>query len=164
VNWVIGGWENKQHGIITHYAQQDQLIERVSGSIEDNKWYDVKIVMQGSKMECYLDGKLIQTADVLHLKLPTLYTSATKDSKTGEVILKVVNNTHLTTNAKIKLSGAQNVNHEGVVTELSGQLKDENAFCGNKVSPVMMPLKNVKDNFTYTFKPYSMTVLRVKAE
>lgn len=164
VNWVIGGWENKQNAIITHYALQDQFIGTAPGSIENNKWYDVKVVMQGSKMDCYLDGKLVQSADVLHIKLPELYTSATKDAKTGELILKVVNPGAQQTNAAIKLSGVSKVS-SGEATVLSGKLADENSFENpTKLAPKTQKIDGAGPSFNYTFKPYSFTVLRLKAE
>ena len=43
--WILGGWGNQQHGIQTHFAEQDQLLDRVPGSIEDNRWYDIKIAI-----------------------------------------------------------------------------------------------------------------------
>ena len=29
VKWILGGWGNKQFGIVSHFAEQDQFIERV---------------------------------------------------------------------------------------------------------------------------------------
>jgi hypothetical protein len=60
--WNVGGYQNKFHGIQVRLAQQDHLIAQVPGSIETGRWYDVKIELKGAKLDCYLDGKLVQSA------------------------------------------------------------------------------------------------------
>lgn len=160
--WILGGWGNKQHGILTHYAEQDQLLERVPGTIESNRWYDVKVVVQGSKMECFLDGKLIQSAEVLHHRVPGLFTSATKDEKTGETILKVVNAGSAPTAATIKLQGASSIAATGKLLVLTANLADENSFeKPDAVVPKASTVSGVKSEFSYTFKPHSVSVLRL---
>lgn len=163
--WILGGWGNKQHGILTHYAEQDQLLERVPGTIESNRWYDVKIVIQGSKMECYLDGKLIQSAEVLHHRVPGLFTSATKDEKTGETILKVVNPGTAPAATTIKLQGANNIASTAKALVMTANLADENSFeKPNAVVPQATTISGVKSEFSYTFKPHSVNVIRLGTE
>ncbi|HEY2759908.1 MAG TPA: alpha-L-arabinofuranosidase C-terminal domain-containing protein, partial [Pirellulales bacterium] len=43
--WILGGWANSQDGVLTHFAEQDQLLDRVTGSIETDRWYDIKIAL-----------------------------------------------------------------------------------------------------------------------
>ncbi len=160
--WQLGGWGNTQHGILTHYAEQDQLLERVPGKLVDNQWYDIKIVVTGAKMDCYLDGKLIQSAEVLHHRVPALFTSATRDEKNGETILKVVNPGNAPGDATIKLQGAGRVDAQGTVTTLTGNLTDENSFDKpTTVVPVTEKFFGAASEFRYTFQPRSMTVLRL---
>jgi alpha-L-arabinofuranosidase len=160
--WILGGWGNQSHGIQTHFAEQDQLLDRIPGSIEDNRWYDIKIAIHGARMECYLDGKLVQSADVLHHHVPSLFTSAARDDKTGETILKVVNPGSESTDATIKLSGIDDVQQTGQATVLTGNLTDENSLDKpNTVVPKTQALTGIKPEFKYNFQPHSITVLRL---
>jgi len=50
----------------------------------------------------------------------------------------------------------------GTAITLSGGLADENSLDDpKKIAPVTSSVKGVKPEFTYTFKPYSLTVLRL---
>jgi len=94
-----------------------------------------------------------------------LYASATRDDRAGEVIVKVVNPGNDATEAKINLAGVSQVEPEGVAIVLAGSnLKDVNSMeQPKKISPVESKFDKVASNFTYSFQPHSMTVLRIKA-
>ena len=57
--WNLGGWGNTEHAIQTPGVPE----KRVRGSIEEDHWYDVLIVIHGSTIEGYLDGELIQKVE-----------------------------------------------------------------------------------------------------
>lgn len=165
IRWILGGWENKEHGILTHHAEQDQLLERVSGSLENNRWYDIKVTLNGSKMECYLDGRLVQSSEVLPRRVPALFTSATRDDATGETILKVVNPGDSSSEATIQLNGVSRVQPTGWATILSGERADENPVGKPAaVAPKRSIVTGVKPEFSYTFQPRSLTVLRLATQ
>jgi alpha-L-arabinofuranosidase len=160
--WILGGWKNQQHGIQTRFAEQDQLLERVPGTIESNRWYDVKIALTGAKMEYYLDGKLVQSAEVLHHHLPSLFTSAARDDKSGDIILKVVNPGKEAAASTIQLRGAQRVQPTGQAFVLSGNPADENTFeKPDRVAPKPSTINRILPEFIHTFPPHSLTVLRL---
>jgi alpha-N-arabinofuranosidase len=93
---------------------------------------------------------------------PRLYATACLDRKSGEVILKVVNATAETVQTRISLKGAGKLNSTGSATTIAANLKDENSLDNpKKVSPVSSPVSGVRPDFAYTFKPYSLTVLRL---
>ena len=54
--WVIfGGWVNTQHGI----EQPPFAIKKVPGSIEQGRWYDVKVECMDDRIRAWLDGRLV---------------------------------------------------------------------------------------------------------
>ena len=58
--WNLGGWGNTQHGIEQFSNGSSRLLGRaVPGSIETGRWYDIKIEVNGGRIRCFLDGKLI---------------------------------------------------------------------------------------------------------
>ena len=56
--WNLGGWDNTQHAL----EAPDFPPTQTAGNIETNRWYDIRIKVQGPTVEAYLDGKLVQQA------------------------------------------------------------------------------------------------------
>jgi alpha-N-arabinofuranosidase len=92
-----------------------------------------------------------------------LYVSASFDAKTNEVILKVVNTSSSTREARINLAGARGVTSGRALTLGSSDLKAENSLDKpTRISPVEGPLAVTSGEFAYALAPNSLTVLRVK--
>ncbi|MEN6337092.1 MAG: alpha-L-arabinofuranosidase C-terminal domain-containing protein [Phycisphaerales bacterium] len=96
-------------------------------------------------------------------KQPGLYVTSSRDDKSGDIILKVVNSAPQATAAKLKIEGGLRPTR-GSATVLTGQnLTDENTLAEpKKLAPVKNSLKAVGASFDYTFQPYSLTVLRLR--
>src|SRR5215207_1219435 len=92
-----------------------------------------------------------------------LYASASLDNRAGEVILKVVNTSSSSKEVRVRLAGARGVGGGGKAFVLSSNdLKAENSLDEpTKVAPVERPLSVSSGEFTHTFAPRSLTVLRV---
>ncbi len=93
-----------------------------------------------------------------------LHCSATKDSKTGEIFLKVVNygGEKQTVNLALKDAGALAATAE-VETLSSASPDDTNSITEpTKVAPKKSEIKDVKESFSYAFQPYSVTVIKLK--
>ncbi|HXD00185.1 MAG TPA: alpha-L-arabinofuranosidase C-terminal domain-containing protein [Verrucomicrobiae bacterium] len=93
-----------------------------------------------------------------------LYASATRDDKTGEIILKVVNPEANEEAVEIKLDGSSPVESEAKVLTLAGDRLDEaNSMDQPKqISPVESNIEDAAADFTHAFPARSMTVLRIK--
>jgi alpha-L-arabinofuranosidase len=91
-----------------------------------------------------------------------IYASATHDDERGEVILKVVNPGDAPVDAQILLSG--DVQPDATEIVLAGaDLSATNALGRpERVRPVEAAITVMGNPFTRTFRPYSLTVLRVK--
>jgi alpha-N-arabinofuranosidase len=97
-------------------------------------------------------------------KQPGLYVTASRDEKTSDIILKVVNSAPQPASTAVQLKGATRVAAQGTMTLLAGaRLSDENSLAEPaKVAPVTSSLKGVGGTFKHTFPSYSFTVLRLK--
>lgn len=157
--WNLGGWGNKMHGI-----EMGGVVSQKPGSIETNRWYDIKIEVKGRSVRCYLDGQLVH--DVTPPTLQSLYASATRDTKRGEVILKVVNVNAEALTTDLELSGASRVAPSARLLLLtSDKPTDENSLDEpTKVAPVSKDLSLDGPRFQHVFPGNSFTVLRIKAE
>jgi len=161
--WILGGWANTRHAIETQYAQQSQLVAQVPGSIETGRWYDVKVALRGRRMECFLDGKLVQSAEVLPRETRQVYASATRDEKSGDTILKVVNPGEDPAEVVVRLEGAAGLASSAQATVLTGERGDAvNSFDQpGRVAPTTETVSGIGPTFQRRFAPRSLTVLRI---
>jgi alpha-L-arabinofuranosidase len=161
--WNLGGWGNSKHAVEQCVAGGKSIVSNeVPGSIETGRWYDIRIEVQGTRIRCYLDGKLIH--DFEEKPLPVLYAVASRNRRTREVILKVVNVSDRAVESEIRLQGVRSLQPSGKVIQLtSDSLDDENSLDNPKrVAPVESTLRGVSPQFRYTFPKYSLTVIVLK--
>jgi alpha-N-arabinofuranosidase len=92
-----------------------------------------------------------------------IFVSATLDSKTNEIILKVVNASSSAKQVTLNFAGAKKLNSSGQAFILaSTDLQAENSLDEpTKISPVAQSFPIKTNEFVYSFAPYSLTVLRV---
>jgi alpha-N-arabinofuranosidase len=89
--------------------------------------------------------------------------SATRDSKTGEIILKLVNPEPAAESLNLEIKGTEIVS-KGTVITLAGQPEDTNSISHPRnVVPVITTVSGVKPHFSYTLPPNSIVVLKLKA-
>jgi len=94
----------------------------------------------------------------------TLAYSCVKDSKSGDVILKLVNCGKTAKKFKINLSQFRDLGSKAVVSVLSGAAEAKNSFENpTNITPVVSGFKAEK-NFSYDVQPISLTVIRVKGK
>jgi alpha-N-arabinofuranosidase len=89
--------------------------------------------------------------------------SVTKNFQNGDVYVKVANPESTAKPVEIKLSGKGSIAPEGTATTLSAPTLSESNSIDDPVHvvPVTTAVTNVTADFTYTFAPYSVTVLRL---
>jgi alpha-L-arabinofuranosidase len=93
-----------------------------------------------------------------------LAASCVQDSKTGDIILKLVNNNELAKPMKINLGRFGKIAAEAEQTVLTGSADAENTFENTKnVTPISSTVKIVK-SFDYPAPAMSLTVFRIKTK
>ena len=158
--WNIGGWQNSHNGL-----ELGEIIDQKPGHIETGRWYDIKVTVSGQHIKCWLDGQLIH--DVTHAgnaASPHLFASATRDSHSGELIVKVVNAAATPTETQIHFNGISKLAGPAQAIVLtSANPKDENTLDEpTKVAPTTTTLTLTAPSFTHSFPGNSLTVLRIK--
>jgi alpha-L-arabinofuranosidase len=153
--WNIGGWGNARHAI----EEPGWSDPGVSGSVETGRWYDIRIETRGSRVRCFLDGKLIHD---INPSVKAMYAVASR-AASGDVIIKVVNVSAAPQATTIELAGLEGQVKSATATVLtSANLDDENSFAEpNKVVPVAGPV-DPSARFRHTFPANSATVLQIK--
>jgi alpha-L-arabinofuranosidase len=104
-SWVnFGGWGNTQHGVEIISGGGKSQIATKPGKIETGRWYDVTLQVSGDSLKCWLDNDLVFDTELKGDVRPGVFTSATIDDASGELIVKVVNTSDEATMARINVS------------------------------------------------------------
>jgi alpha-N-arabinofuranosidase len=98
-------------------------------------------------------------------EVPTVFWSATRDTKTGTIFLKIVNRAAAPQPVRVEFSGLANVEAKGQAVTLSASSPDDTNSIAEptKIVPVTSSVDGLGTSFTRTFPPYSLTVLQMKA-
>jgi alpha-L-arabinofuranosidase len=167
----FGGNQAGQPGACSAIVSQvTDGISRVIGNVsrsftfEAGSWHDVQLSVNGKMIGCTVDGKKL--GEVEYKPLQKQYAIAGYDKATKEVIVKIVNGESTPFRTTIQLDNVKTVDPKGsVITLSSARLDDENSFEEPmKISPKTTTFDGFKSSFDMTFKPYSFTILRIKAE
>jgi len=158
--WNIGGWGNTQDGI-----EAGETLDSKPAHIDTDRWYDLKLVVNGQNVKCYLDGEVIH--DVRYDgggKIMCLYAVAATDDQTGDVIVKVVNAGVQPLETVLNLSGAKNLTGTGTAIVLTSEnATDENSLQNpTKVSPKTEAVHFRGTTLERSFPGNSFTVLRLQ--
>jgi alpha-N-arabinofuranosidase len=96
-------------------------------------------------------------------EVKSLFYSALRDSKTGKLIVKVVNRADAAQTVKIEISGAKAIATKGTATVLKAENRDATNSLKEpqKVVPITESVDELGANFTRSFPPCSITVLEL---
>ena len=87
----VGGWKNTAHAYEAKNMSVD-VPHQVAGSLADNRWYDVKLVLKGETAEAFLDGQpLLGKATLAEKAQADFFEVAGYDRAAGEYVVKCVN-------------------------------------------------------------------------
>ncbi|QDU55511.1 alpha-L-arabinofuranosidase C-terminal domain-containing protein [Aeoliella mucimassa] len=156
--WNIGGWGNTQHGIeVRQNGQSTDRLVTTRGSIESNRWYDLKVELDGGRIRCYIDGKLIHDFQAMS---PELCVSPTMDRSNSEVMVKLVNPSDEPVETTVVLQGGR-LADEATLTTIDGPAGAVNTRESEAVQPVVTELKAAR-TMKLELPPISVQVLKVK--
>ena len=135
----------------------------IQAGIEPGRWYDIRIEILGNSVKAYLDGKLIQEVSDSRSNVKSLCASASRDEKSGDIILKVVNTAFESVATQINLVGAERLSGSGeaIVLESASPLDENTLDEPTKVSPKTEMLRFSGASLTRSLPGNSLTVVRL---
>jgi alpha-L-arabinofuranosidase len=154
----VGGWSNS----VTHLEMGMATVEMKSEA-KAEQWYDVKIEIKGGNARAYLDGKLVQEISDKTLAVKSLIMSAVTDTKSGDVILKVVNASAKAIKTEIDLKDAKAFTGKGksIVLTSTSPLDENTLDNPKKVYPKLEDVRLTGAGCKRTFPGNSLTVIRL---
>lgn len=162
--WNIGGWGNTHHGIEFNDGDSKRRLGNADGTIETGRWYDLKVEIDGNRIQCFIDGKRVH--DIVEKpKGLRVGVAVARDTAAGELIIKIANPLQKELQTAINLNGiAQVADSEAQVITLAGGRDDSNDLANpERVRPVASTL-NVAPRFTCTVPAMSVQFIRVRVE
>jgi alpha-L-arabinofuranosidase len=164
-NWTwlnVGGWHNSATAVEQSIdGAKSTLGTPFPQTVQNNTWYDIRIVLSGSRIRCYINDALVQD-----ISYPSgLYVSSSYSQATGEVIVKAVNPGTEPIVTAFKLKGLDSVAPNAIVIQLTSKsAADENSFAmPNRVSPATNSVAIAGKKFSLTLPANSLSVFRLHA-
>lgn len=164
--WNVGGWGNTRSALQTFHDGGMREIGTTPVTVVTGRWYDVRVEVTGYRIRCFLDGALI--TDVTDTPPPPpspVYAAASRDTKTGDVLLKTVNMGSVPQSLRVTLAGLNGQITGGTQEVLAGEPGDVNSVdAPRKVAPVARPFEGKGTSFVANFPAHSVTVYRLKVK
>ena len=159
--WNIGGWGNTRHAI---EFNQNEVGAPRNGRVEANRWYDIKVQIEGRRIRCYLDGNLVH--DVTASGTDRFFAEAGRDEGSGDILLKAINTSAQPVTTALNVAGMKKLASRAEITVLKSDRLDDNNSMEDpkKIVPVTSEAAIAGPNFTYEFPAYSFTLMRIKAK
>ena len=156
--WDLGGYNNS-----VYLIEMGLFTESMKGQIDTGRWYDLKIEILGNSLKGYLDGKMIQQVSDENMIIKSIQVSASKDEKSGDIILKIVNSSSKAQKTQIDLKGITSLlgNANTIVLTSTSPLDENTLEEPIKVSPKTEILKVSGTSLTRVFPGNSLTVIRL---
>ncbi|MEV7732647.1 alpha-L-arabinofuranosidase C-terminal domain-containing protein [Streptomyces sp. NPDC088921] len=158
--WNIGGWNNTQSAVEQAVDGGKSTLVSKAGSVETGRTYDIDVKVRGRQVTLYLDGQ--EWGSFTDDKPAEPFRQVvTRDQKTGDLIVKVVNAQNAAARTAIDLGGAK-VASRARVTTLAAAPDAVNSETSTAVAPVRSTFDGVAGKFSYTFPANSITFLRIR--
>ena len=161
--WLnFGGWGNTQHAIeqVGSDGKMQTAIKR--GSVETGRWYNITLTVAGDSVKAWLDDELVFDTMLKHDTSKGVFSSATIDEPSGELIVKIVNSSENGTTARLNLSHF--AARTASVTRLAtADGMDENSLSSpTSIVPMVQQLSPADGCITTFLPPYSLNIVRIR--
>ena len=165
-NWFnVGGWGNTRNNIEqANGGGRITIGQEKEFEVEDNRWYDLQVDVDGDSIVCYIDGQLTTKGKIQHAMMKGVYASTTIDEATKTMYIKVVNTGYGPTEGTVNLKNA--LSESATLTRLSSaEGTDENTLQNpTAIAPVTTAVQvaNNGSQLLFDVPSYSVNIIKVK--
>ncbi len=170
--WIIFNYADDKNYCTLQIDQQISIVQTtdgtpmpigtLAGGAETDRWYDIRIDIEGNNISLTLDDQKALRAKLGAPAGEGIYYSAVKDEDTKEVILKIVNTGRKSDYARISFGNMQV--KKAIMTEVAALSPDvENTF--DDPDAIIFRKQELKMDAKYPryiIDPYSLNILRIK--
>ena len=151
------------YNALTSYGSPAYYVQKVFGNYLGNKIVPItaeNMPTQNKPLTRRDSASGITTPKIV----PSVFYSATKDTKTGAVYLKIVNTTAQQQPLEINLKGVAKVSPNATVVVIKGDKPDDTNTITDpeRIMPITSKISGVTPVFTRSLEPYSITTLQLQ--
>ena len=131
------------------------------GKIEAGRWYDITLQLAGDSLKCWLDQELVFDTELKGDVKPGVFSSASIDEQTGELIVKVVNTGCEATTALLDIKN-MTVGQARLIRLRANDGMDENTLNQpTNIYPTNHQLSPVGNQVEVELPAYSLNIIRI---
>ncbi len=161
--WVnFGGWTNSQHAIEQISNGGKLLADSKRGRIKAGRWYDVTLQVNGDSVKAWLDNELVFDTVLKHDDTKGIFSSATIDDASGELIVKVANTSDAATTARLNLKNFKPASARVVRLAANDGMEENTLDTPTAIHPVEQLLSPENGSILLDVPPYSLNIVRIK--
>ena len=161
--WLnFGGWGNSQHAIEQISNGGKLLADSKRGRVESGRWYDITLQVTGDSVKAWLDDKLVFDTVLKHDDTKGVFSSATIDDTTGELIVKVVNTSDVATTAILNMKNFMPKSARVVRLAANDGMEENTLNTPTNIHPIEQLLSPEKGRVLLDVPPYSLNIVRIK--
>ena len=161
--WVnFGGWTNSQHAIEQISNGGKLLADSKRGRIKAGRWYDVTLQVNGDSVKAWLDNELVFDTVLKHDDTKGIFSSATIDDASGELIVKVANTSDAATTARLNLKNFKPASARVVSLATDDGMEENTLDTPTAIHPVEQLLSPENGSILLDVPPYSLNIVRIK--
>ena len=161
--WLnFGGWGNSQHAIEQIVRGEKMQTVTRRGKVEEGRWYDITLTVAGDSVKAWLDKELVFDTQLKRDDSKGIFSTATIDDRTGELIVKVCNTSDEQTTAQLCLNSFR-PREARVIRLAANDGMDENSLQQpTLIVPTEQALSPGDDSVELTIPAYSLNIVRIK--
>ena len=158
-----GGWTNTQHAIEQISSGGKLLTDSKRGHVESGRWYDVTLQVAGDSVKAWLDNELVFNTVLKHDETKGIFSSATIDDTTGELIVKVANTSDAATTARLNLKHFTPGCARVVRLAANDGMEENTLQAPTTIHPTEQLLSPEDGSVLLDVPPYSLNIVKIKS-
>ena len=160
-HWNIGGWNNTRSVVEEALGGTKNIVSDIRNvTIQTDRWYEIKVVVNKDTITCYLDDKEMHV-----IKVPEVfpvYQTVSKEEKTGDIIVKLVNIQGEERNIAIRLENCDITGNATVEVLANADSEADNSLKNpENVIPTKRKLE-ITENYEYVAPANSISIFRIE--
>ena len=161
--WLnFGGWTNTQHAIEQISTGGKFLTDSKRGHIEAGRWYDITLQVNGDSVKAWLDNEMVFNTVLKHDDTKGIFSSATIDDASGELIVKVANTSDAATTARLNLKNFKPTVARVVRLAANDGMEENTLDAPTVIHPVEQLLSPDNGSILLDVPPYSLNIVRME--
>ncbi|MBE6254186.1 MAG: arabinosidase [Prevotella sp.] len=161
--WLnFGGWTNTQHAIEQISTGGKFLTDSKRGHIKAGRWYDITLQVNGDSVKAWLDNEMVFNTVLKHDDTKGIFSSATIDDASGELIVKVANTSDAATTARLNLKNFKPTVARVVRLAANDGMEENTLDAPTVIHPVEQLLSPDNGSILLDVPPYSLNIVRME--